>query len=82
MPLNKPEQHLRADLKDIASELRWSAVEMKSIAERLKQSGNPVDAESLLRMCEVFERTEARLNSYADEVKAHKINLSSQLGTV
>lgn len=82
MPLNKSEQDLRDDLKEIASDLRWSAVEMQSIAERLKQSGNPVDAQSLLRMCEVFEQTEARLNTYADEVKAHKINLSSPLGAV
>ncbi|MNE67245.1 hypothetical protein D3C80_1628420 [compost metagenome] len=75
MSLNKPEQELRQDLQDIASELRWSAVEMKAIAARLNESGNSVDAQALLRMCELFERTDARLGSFAGEVKAHKISL-------
>lgn len=77
MLLNKLEQQLRRDLQGIASDLRWSAVDIKVIAERLHQAGNPADAQALLRMCEVFEKTEARLVSYANEVKAHKINLST-----
>lgn len=76
MLLNKPEQELRRDLQAIASDLRWSAVDMKAIAQRLDQAGNPADAQMLLRMCEVFEKTEMRLASYANEVKAHKINLT------
>ena len=76
MLLNKPEQELRRDLQAIASDLRWSAVDMKAIAQRLDQAGNPADAQTLLRMCEVFEKTEARLVSYANEVKSHKIYLT------
>ena len=33
MELNKPEQDLKRDLQGIASDLKWSAVELKRIAE-------------------------------------------------
>ena len=46
------------------------------LVEQKLTSGLPADAQTLLRMCEVFEKTEARLVSYANEVKAHKINLT------
>ena len=39
MRLYKPTQELRRDLQGIASDLKWSAVELKRIAERLNQSG-------------------------------------------
>ncbi|MFJ2364765.1 hypothetical protein ACIPIN_13900 [Pseudomonas sp. NPDC087697] len=75
MLLNKPEHELRSDLQEIASDLRWSAVELKGIAERLSQGGNEVDAQSLLRMCLVLQTAEDHLANYADEVKAHRIVL-------
>ena len=66
MELNKPEQDLKRDLQGIASDLKWSAVELKRIAERLSQSGH----EAVLKMCTVFHAGEDRLAGYADEVKA------------
>ena len=35
MPLTQPNHDLKRDLQGIASDLKWSAVELKRIAERL-----------------------------------------------
>lgn len=73
MPLTKPNQDLKRDLQGIASDLKWSAVELKRIAERLSQSGHEADAQAVLKMCTVFQAGEDRLAGYADEVKAGRI---------
>ena len=73
MALNKEEQDLKRDLQGIASDLKWSAVELKRIAERLNQSGHEADAQAVLKMCTVFHSGENRLVGYADEVKAGRI---------
>lgn len=70
MGLNKPEQDLKRDLQGIASDLKWPAVELMRIAERLSLTGNEADAQAVLRMCTVFHADEDRLTAYADEVKA------------
>ncbi|MBC2655939.1 hypothetical protein H7A76_10875 [Pseudomonas sp. MSSRFD41] len=74
MRLNDVEQSLRRDLQGTASDLRWSAVELRRIAELLRQAGNGADADALLRMCQLFQDDEERLAAYADEVKAHLIS--------
>lgn len=73
MPLAKPNQELKRDLQGIGSDLKWSAVELKRIAERLSQSGHEADAQAVLKMCAVFHAGEDRLVGYADEVKAGRI---------
>jgi hypothetical protein len=73
MGLNKLEQDLKRDLQGIASDLKWSAVELTRVAERLSQAGNEADAQAVLRMCSVFHADEDRLTAYADEVKAGRI---------
>ncbi|KOX63829.1 hypothetical protein AA303_17160 [Pseudomonas psychrophila] len=73
MPLTQPNHDLKRDLQGIASDLKWSAVELKRIAERLSQSGHEADAQAVLKMCAVFQAGEDRLAGYADEVKARKI---------
>ena len=73
MGLNKPEQDLKRDLQGVASDLKWSAVELMRVAERLSQAGNEADAQAVLRMCTVFHSDEDRLTAYAEEVKAGKI---------
>ena len=72
MHLTKPNQELKRNLQGIASDLKWSAVELKRIAERLSQSGHEVDAQAVLRMCTVFHAGEDRLVGYADELKVGK----------
>lgn len=76
MELNKPEQDLKRDLQGIASDLKWSAVELKRIAERLSQSGHEADAQAVLKMCTVLHTGEDRLAGYADEVRTQHISRS------
>ena len=73
MDLNKPEQDLKRDLQGVASDLKWSAVELLRVAERLSQAGNEADAQAVQRMCTVFHADEDRLTAYAEEVKAGRI---------
>jgi len=69
MELSKAEQDLRRDLQGVASDLKWSAVELKQIAERLSLAKNDPDAQAVLRMCAILIAGEDKLNGYADEVK-------------
>ena len=73
MGLNKPEQDLKRDLQGVASDLKWSAVELMRVAERLSQAGNEADAQAVLRMCAVLHADEDRLTAYASEVGVGKI---------
>ena len=77
MSLTKPNQDLRRDLQGIASDLKWSAVELMRIAERLSLAGNEADAQAVLKMCTVLQADEDRLDGYVDEVKAGDIIRSS-----
>lgn len=54
MSLTKPTQDLRRDLNGIASDLKWSAVELMRIAERLSLARNEADAQAVLKMCQVL----------------------------
>ncbi|OKO50331.1 hypothetical protein [Pseudomonas sp. BTN1] len=73
MSLTKPNQDLKRDLQGIASDLKWSAVELMRIAERLSLAGNEADAQAVLRMLTVFHDGEDRLAGYADEVRDQRI---------
>lgn len=73
MPLTKPSQDLKRYLQGIASDLKWSAVDLGRITDWLSQSGNEADAQAALKMCTVFHAGEDRLAGYADEVKAGRI---------
>jgi hypothetical protein len=67
MEHEKATQQLRRDLQGIASDLKWSAVELVRIAERLSLASNDPDAQALLRMCSIFAADEGRLNGYIEE---------------
>ena len=73
MSLTQPNQDLKRDLQGIASDLKWSAVELKRIAERLSQSGHEADAQAVLKMCTVFQAGEDRLAGYAVEIAGGRI---------
>ncbi|MFW9085596.1 hypothetical protein ACOI7N_13680 [Pseudomonas sp. P2758] len=70
MPLTKPNQELKRDLQGIASDLKWSAVELKRIAERLTLAGNEPDAQAIYRMVAIFQGDEARLTARLIEITA------------
>jgi len=78
MSLAKPNQDLKRDLQGIASDLKWSAVELMRIAERLSLAGNEADAQAALRMCTVLHAGEDKLAGYADEVKVGQISRSAE----
>lgn len=73
MELSKPEQDMKRDLQGIASDLKWSAVELTNIAARLRLDGNELDAQSLLRMSASLRADEHKLNGYANEVMLEQI---------
>ena len=66
MPLTKPSQDLKRYLQGISSDLKWSAVELGRIADRLSQAGNEADAQAVMRMVAIFRSDEERLVGYAD----------------
>ncbi|MFJ5300914.1 hypothetical protein ACIQAL_30865 [Pseudomonas sp. NPDC088368] len=66
-------QTLRRDLQGIAADLKWSAVELVRIAERLSQAGNEPDAQALHRMIAMFQREEGRLSTIVNEIAAGRI---------
>jgi len=61
MTNTKPSQDLRRDLQGMASDLKWSAVEVMRIAERLSLAGNEHDAQAVIRICQVMQAVENRL---------------------
>ena len=74
MWLNEAENELRRDLQSVASDLRWSAVELLRLADQLRQGGNDADAQAVMRLCDLFQGDEQRLAAYAEEVKAKAIS--------
>lgn len=69
MTLTKPNQDLKRDLQGVASDLKWSAVELVRIADRLSLAGNEADDQAIMRMITIFHNGEDWLTAYADEVK-------------
>ncbi|MCH5548236.1 hypothetical protein L6227_02855 [Pseudomonas syringae pv. syringae] len=70
MGLTKPNQNLARDLPGLASDFKWSAVELMQIAERLSPMGKEADAQAIFKMITVFHAGEDKLAGYVDEVKA------------
>ncbi|WP_460045031.1 hypothetical protein [Pseudomonas sp. S2_H01] len=71
--MNNPNQNLRRDLQGLAADLKWSAVELMRIAERLSQAGNDPDAQALHRMIAMFQREEDRLQCLVNDVAEGRI---------
>lgn len=78
MTPTKPNQELSGDLKGLASDFKWSAVELMRIAERLSLAGNEADAQAVKRMCIVFHAGEDKLAGYAEEVKSGQITRAAK----
>ncbi|MHA6127113.1 hypothetical protein ACX3YC_13765 [Pseudomonas mohnii] len=69
MPLTKPNQELRHDLKEVAALLKWSSVDLMKMAVRLSEAGFESDAREILAITSGFPDAEDKLAEYADEVK-------------
>ena len=73
MPLTKPNQELRHDLKEIAALLKWSGVDLMKMAVRLSEAGFESDAREILAITSGFPDAEDKLTEYADEVKTGRV---------
>ena len=73
MPLTKPNQELRHDLKQAAALLKWSGVDLLQAARKLSEAGQETEAQDLLQIAVSFQETEDKLAAYAEEVKAGRI---------
>ena len=74
MPLTKPNQQLRRDLKEAAALLKWSGVDLMQAAVKLSEAGQEDDARELIEIAARFQVVEDQIAGYADEVKAGQIN--------
>lgn len=68
MPLTKPNQELKRDLKETAALLKWSGVDLFTISKRLLDAGDEIGAAELMKIAVSFQAIEDKLESYADEV--------------
>lgn len=75
MPLTKPNQQLRSDLKAIAFNLEQSCVDLRRLASRLSDA----DAIALTGLVGTLHEEADRLVGYADEVKAGRISRAEEL---
>lgn len=73
MALTKPDQQLRRDLKEAATLLKWSGVDLMKMAVRLSEAGFESDARELLTIISGFPDVEDKLVGYADEVRDQRI---------
>ncbi|NUU37833.1 hypothetical protein [Pseudomonas sp. C2B4] len=73
MNLTKPNLNLRRDLRQAAALLKWSGVDLFTIAQRFIAVGDEVGANELMKIALGFQETEDRLAAYADEVQAKRI---------
>ncbi|MGO2450911.1 hypothetical protein [Pseudomonas taetrolens] len=70
MPLTKPNQELKRDLKEAAAVLKWSGVDLFTISKRLLDAGDEIGAAELMKIAVSYQATEDKLTAYAKEVKA------------
>lgn len=78
MPLAKPNQQLRRDLKEAAALLKWSGVDLMQSAVRLSESGREDEAKELLRIAASYQATEDKLAGYAEEVTTGRIKRDTE----
>ncbi|ONH50960.1 hypothetical protein SAMN04490182_2053 [Pseudomonas cedrina] len=72
MPLTKPNQQLRRDLKAISFNLEQSCIDLGKLAKKLSDA----DAIALAGLVGTLYEEAGRLVGYADEVKAGRITRS------
>ncbi|WP_025126446.1 hypothetical protein [Pseudomonas sp. PH1b] len=72
MPLTKPNQQLRRDLKEAAALLKWSGVDLFGVAKRMLANGDEQGASELMKIALSFQEAEVRLAGYAEEVEVRR----------
>lgn len=77
MPLTKPNQQLRRDLKEAAALLKWSGVDLMQAAVKLSEAGQEDDARELIEIAMRFQAVEDKLAGYVEEVKEGRVSRSA-----
>ncbi len=78
MPLNKPNQQLRRDLKVAAALLVWAGVDLFVVSERMLAAGDEQGALEMQRIAIGIQEAEDKLAGDADEMKAGRISRSAE----
>lgn len=78
MPLTKPNQELRRDLKEAAATLKWAGVDLFGAAKRILAAGDEQGSNDLMTIALSFQETEDKLAGYAEEVKVGSMRWSIQ----
>ena len=78
MPLTKPNQELKRDLKEAAALLKWSGVDLFTISKRLLDAGDEIGATELMKIALSYQAIEDKLVSYADEVKSGRVKRNAE----
>ena len=78
MPLTKPNQELKRDLKEAAALLKWSGVDLFTISKRLLDAGDEIGAAELMKIAFSYQAIEDKLANYADEVKSGRVKRNAE----
>ncbi|WP_095184317.1 hypothetical protein [Pseudomonas sp. Irchel 3H9] len=78
MPLTKPNQQLRRDLKEAAALLKWSGVDLMQAFVRMSEAGQEDEAKELLKIAASYLAVEDKLTGYAEEVKAGRTSRAAE----
>ncbi|MBI6909966.1 hypothetical protein [Pseudomonas palleroniana] len=70
MPLTKPNEKLRRNLKEAAATLKWAGVDLFDVAKRMLATGDEQGANDLMNIALSFQEEEDKLAMYTEEVRA------------
>jgi hypothetical protein len=75
--MTRDNQELRAALVSAAFLLKWSSADLHKKAQDLADAGNQTEADAIQEIVNNYQACESNLLSFADEVKAGRINRES-----
>lgn len=66
MPLTKPNQQLRRDLKEAAAVLKWAGVNLFGVAKRMLTAGDEQGANDLMKIALSFRKKQEQAAAESD----------------
>ena len=65
MPLIKPTQALRDDLKEAAATLKWTGLDLFAVANRMQSAGDEKGANELMEIARSFQEVDDKLETHS-----------------
>ncbi|WLG29621.1 hypothetical protein [Pseudomonas lurida] len=65
MPLTKPKQALRDDLKEAAATLKWAGLDLFAVANRMQSAGDEKGANELMEIARSFQEVDDNLETHS-----------------